>query len=187
MHKVTQQLKEIAHLVHYHHTFMLTFFVLLLVCSLVATLGNLLVIRALWKASSISATTKKLFLSLAFSDLAAGLFAQLMFAIIIAVMLRMTSNGNFNFEFLCPKIVTVCYFSGFLLPCASFLNVTAIAVYRLVTSKRVIIALACLWITSGVAASPYISFPRHSEMVTAITEFGGILATTTAYIRITRL
>ena len=45
------------------------------VFSPVAGLGNRLVIRALWKASSISANVRKLFLSLAFSDLAVGMFS----------------------------------------------------------------------------------------------------------------
>ena len=192
----TYKLKRLEQLVHQQGTFMLTFCVLLLICSLVATLGNLLVIRALWKASSISATIKKMFLSLAFSDLAVGLFAQLMVGVIIAVMLRMAANGDYNFDFLCPTIITACYFVKFLLACASFLNMTGIAVDRLlviclhlryqelVTSKRVIIALACLWITSGVAATVYISVPNHSDMVVAVIELIGILVTTVAYIRI---
>ena len=92
-----------------------------------ATFGNILVIRALWKASSIPANIKKLFLSLAVSDLAVGLFAQLMYA----VVLRMAVNGGHNFDLLCPTILTVCYFSLLPLACASFLNVTAIAVDRL--------------------------------------------------------
>ena len=86
---------------------MLSFCVFNLIFSLVATLGNLLVIRALCKASSIPATLKKLFLNLAVSDFAVGLFAQLMFGIIVAVMLKMAANGNFNFDFLCPRILTV--------------------------------------------------------------------------------
>ena len=48
-----------------------------LVFSVVAVLGNLLVIHALWKSSSIPATVKKLFLSLALSDLAVGMLPQL--------------------------------------------------------------------------------------------------------------
>ena len=44
--------------------------------SLVATLGNLLVIRALIKASTIPANVRKMFISLAFSDLAVGLLPQ---------------------------------------------------------------------------------------------------------------
>ena len=192
----TRALKQLEQRLHQHGTFMLTFCVLHLICSPVATLGNLLVIRALWKASSISATIKKMFLSLALSDLAVGLFAQLMVGVVFAEMSKMASNGNYNFDFLCPTVVTVCYLSAFLLACTSFLQVTAIAVDRLlaislhlryqelVTSKRVITALASLWLTSGVAASLYISLPNNNGIVMAITGLVGILLTNVAYIRI---
>ena len=74
--------------VSYRRSFSLCFCVLNFAFSLVATLGNLLVIRALMKNSTIPATVKKLFLSLAFSDLAVGLCSQLMTAIISAVILQ---------------------------------------------------------------------------------------------------
>ena len=197
----TYQLMKLEQLVSHFATFMMTFCVLHLICSLVATLANLLVIHALWKASSIPATIKKLFLSLAFSDFALGLIPQLMAGVIIAVMLRMAANENYNFDFLCPTIVTAVRFLMLLLSSASFLSVTAIAVDRLlaislhlryqelVTSKRVITALACLWITSGVAASVFISLPSRSasSMVVAVIEFVGILLTTVAYIRIYKI
>ena len=164
--------------------------------SLVAALGNLLVIRALWKASSIPANLKKLFESLAFSDLTVGFFAQPMFGIINTVMLKMAANGNYNFDFLCPRILVVCHFSLFLLACASFLSITAIAVDRLfavllhlryqelVTLKRVIIALVSFWVSSGVAASIYILLPKYNNLVAAIIEFAGLLLITVSNIRI---
>ena len=65
--------------------------------SLVATIGNLLAIYALWKASSIPDTLKKLLLSLALSDLAVGLFVQPMLCVNIAVMLNEASNENYDF------------------------------------------------------------------------------------------
>ena len=169
-----------------------------LICSLVATLGNLLVIRALWTASSIPVTIK-MFLSLAFSDLAVGLFAQLMVGVIIAEMLRMTSNGNNNFDFLCPTTVTVCLTPATVLACTSFLNVTAIAVDRLlaislhlryrefVTSKRVHIVIVSFWLASIVAASLFILLPNHSDMVAVINGSVGTLVTTVAYIHIYRV
>ena len=79
-------------LVYHTRSFSLCFCVLNFGFSLVATLGNLLVIRALMKNSTIPATVKKLFLSLAFSDLAVGLCSQLMTTIISAVMLKMASS-----------------------------------------------------------------------------------------------
>ena len=161
----------------------------------VAALGNILVIRALWKASSMPANIKKFFLSLVVSDLAVGLFAQLM----LAVVLRMATNEGHNFDLLCPTILTVCYFSFILLAYESFLNVTAIAVDRLlaitlhlryqelVTLERVIIALVSIWITSGVTASLFVSLNIHNIMVGVIVEFIGILFTTVAYIHIYRV
>ena len=168
--------------------------VLHFIFSPVATFGSILAIRALWKASSMPANVKKMFLSLAVSDLAVGLFAQLMYA----VFLRMAADGGHNFNLLCPTILTVLGFSSFLLPCASLLNVTAIAVDRLlaitlhlryrelVTSKRVVIALLIVWLTSGVASSLFVSLNIDNAMVVVIVEFVGILLTTVAYIHIYR-
>ena len=188
-------LKGLSRLVQFHRTTLLSLCVLHFIFSPVATFGNILAIRAMWKASSMSANIKKLFLSLAVSDLAVGLFAQLM----LAVVLRMAANGGHNFDLLCPTILTVCYFCLFLLACASFLNVTAIAVDRLlaitlhlryqelVTSKRVIIALISVWLTSGSAASLFVSLNIQNVTVGVIVEFVGILLTTVAYIRIYRV
>ena len=158
---------------------------------------NLVVIRTLCKASSIPATLKKLFLSLAVSDFAVGLFAQLVFGILVAVMLKIAYNGNFNFDFLCPRILTVCYFAIYLLTCASFLTIVYIAVDRvlavyfhlryqeLVTSKRVAVALVSLWLKSVAAASSsFISLPDQNNMVVVSFEFFGLLVTTVGYVGI---
>ena len=145
-------LKDLSRLVQFHRTTLLSLCVLNFIFSPVATFGNILVIRALLKASSMPANIKKLFLSLAVSDLAVGLLAQLM----LSVVLRITANGGHNFDLLCPTILIVRYFLLFLFAGASFLNVTAIAVDRLlaitlhlqyrelVTSKPVIIAFVSI-------------------------------------------
>ena len=191
-----ERLQRLAQLVHQHSTFMFTLCVLNFILSLVATLGNFLVIRAIWKASSMPANLKKTFLSLAFSDLAVGLFSQLMQGVIMAVMLKMAANQNYNFDFLCPTVLTICYLPMFFLACASFLNITVIAVDRLlavslhlryhelVTSRRVVIALVSLWLTSGVASSIIISLTKHFGMVAVVVGWIGFLLTTVAYIRI---
>ena len=77
----------------------------LLFFSFLTFLGTLLVIHAMWKASSILANIKKLFLSLAFSEIAVGFFGQLMLGVIIAVMLAIEATGKFGFFSL--AIVTV--------------------------------------------------------------------------------
>ena len=122
----TRLLDYFVKLVSYRRSFFLGFCVLNFVFSLVATLGNLLVIRALMKNSTIPATVKKLFLSLAFSDLAVGLLPQLMTAIISAVMLKMASSGD-DLAFFCPTVLIVLLYFQFLLASASFRNVTVIA------------------------------------------------------------
>lgn len=179
-----------------HRALMLTICVLNFTSSLFATLGNLLVIHALWKASSIPANLKKLFLSLAFSDLAVGSFAQLMYGIIIAVTLKKVDNKDYNFDYLCPTVTTISYIANYFLACATFLNITATAVdrllavslhlryYELVTSKRVTIILVSLWLTSGLATCLYMAFPTVRNVVTIVLECVGLLLTTVAYIRL---
>ena len=156
-----EELSEQLSLVDSHRGFIEAFCILNLTFALIAALENLLVFHALWKSSTIPATVKKLFLSLVVSDFAAGILAQLMFGVIIAVMLKKTSNGDQSIASFCPTILNLCYFLLVLLCSASFLTITAIAVDRLlsislhlryrelVTPKRVIIVLMALWLTSG--------------------------------------
>ena len=84
--------------------------------------GNLVAVFALLKTSSITANLKKLFLSLACSGLAVGLW-QLVIGVITTAML---TNGNY--DFLCLAILTVATFFSSFLVCASFLTIAAIAV-----------------------------------------------------------
>lgn len=192
----TQTLERYKSLVHFHRTPMLVLSVLNLTFSVVATLGNLLVIRALRKSSSISTTLKNLFLSLAVSDLAVALIPQLMLGVNIAVMLHMEASEKHNIDAFCPEILIIYRFFGMFLASSSFLTVTAIAIDRflaislhlryqeLVTSKRIIIALMCLWLSSAIAASMFISIPENNRMVVAVIELYGLLVTTVVYIHI---
>ena len=121
-------------LVSHRRSFSLGFCVLNFVFSLGATLGNLLVIRALMKASTIPATVKKLLLSLAFSDLALGLLPQLMTPLLTAVMLKMASSGD-DLAFFCPTVLIVLLYFMYLLAVACFLNVTVIAFDRVLVFR----------------------------------------------------
>ncbi|XP_073237404.1 melanocortin receptor 4-like [Porites lutea] len=181
-------------LVSQRRSFSLGFCVLNFVFSLVATLGNLLVIRALMKTSTIPATIKKLFLSLAFSDLAVGLCPQLITAIISAVLLKMASSED-DLAFFCPTVLIVLLYFMHLLAVASFLNVMVIALDRLlavslhlryqelVTPTRVTIVLVSLWLTSCVSAFLYIFLLKGIAVAAVITVIGYVL-TTLAYVRI---
>ena len=191
----TRFLDYFVQLVSYRRSLSLGFCVLNFVFSLVATLGNLLVIRALMKTSTIPATVKKLFLSLAFSDLAVGLCSQLMTAIISAVMLKMASSED-DLAFFCPTVLIVLLYFMHLLAVASFLNVIVIAFDRLlavslhlryqelVTPIRVTIVLVSLWLTSCVVAFLYIFPPKGTAMPAAGISALGYVLTTLAYIRI---
>ena len=130
--------------------------VLHLVFCPVATLGNALAIRALWKASSLPPNLRKLLLSLAFCDLAVGLFAHPTFAAVFVISAALKLNVQ------CQPILTISFFVMLCVAWASFVNVTAIAVDRLlivslhlryaelVTSKRVTIILVAIWLISCV-------------------------------------
>ena len=191
------KLDHLRKLVELQRIFMYILCVLYLLFSIVASIGNLTVIYALWKASSMPSTVKKLFLSLAFSDLAVGILSQPMFGVIIAVMLSIAYADRYiSYTSFCPTILSVFYFFNFLLSCASFMNVTAIAVDRLlaislhlryhefITSKRVISALVCLWIVSFIVATLFIVLPNGNDMVAAITVCLGLFLASVAYIRI---
>ena len=194
-HYCSQTLDSLLKLVHHSRSSILAFCVLHFTFSLVATLGNLLVIRALIKASTIPANVRKMFISLAFSDLAVGLLPQLMDAIIYAVVWKMASRGE-NLAFLCPTVLSVLSYFVYSLIAASFLNVTVIAGDRLlavslhlryqelVTARRLTTVLVSVWIISCVFPILYILFPKEIEMVTAIISLIGYALTTVAYVRI---
>ena len=123
-------LKGLPQLARYQRTIFFSFCVSHFAFSLVTSLGNILVIRALFTALSTPANIEKLFLSLAFSDLAVGLVSQLMTGIIYAEILKIVSEGDYNLTSLCPTVLNL-YYYVFFLCAASFLTVTAIAFDRL--------------------------------------------------------
>ena len=191
----SQMLDTFLKLVHHSRSSILAFCVSHFTFSLVATLGNLLVIRALIKASTIPANVRKMFISLAFSDLAVGLLPQLMDAIIYAVVWKMASRGE-NLAFLCPTVLSVLSYFVYSLIAASFLNVNVIAGDRLlavslhlryqelVTARRLTTVLVSVWIISCVFPILYILFPKEIEMVTGIIAIIGYALAIVVYVRI---
>lgn len=197
-HFCNQELEKLAQIANNHGTFMLAYCVLNLIFPLVTSLENILVIHALWNASSIPANIKKFFLSLAFSDLAVGLVAQLMSGVMVTALI-IAEYKNYSKAFLCPTILTFCYFVSFFLAGASFFTVIAIGIDRflaitlhlryrdVVTSSRVFMTLVSVWLMSGVAACIYVSLIYTSELVIVIIEIVGLFLTTVVYIRIYRV
>ena len=184
---------------YHHRTSATTVCALGFVFSLVAVVGNILIIRALLKASSIPTNLKTLFCSLAFSDLAVGLFAQLSISAIMVVILNMKVDGTNNFEFLCPVILSAYNFFAFLLASASLLTITATTVDRLlsvslhlryhelVTTRRVAVLLVFLWVISIAAAFAFISVPKQSGIISVVVQWIAFLFTSWAYSRISKV
>ena len=194
-----QKLEEYNVLLHRYRPVLLAFCVLNLGFAVLATVENVLVIHALRSSSTLPGNLKKMFLSLAFSDFAVGFLGQSMLGIITAIMLKMTANGNYDLDFLCPTLITVCYSVIYFFTCVSFFTIIAIAVDRLlviflhlryhelVTSKRVIFTFASLWMACGVATFIFTQLPNHQIIFVAVIEICGLLVATTAYIYIYRV
>ena len=194
------KLAESVELVLHKEAFMTTLCWLNIVSSLVTVIGNLVVIFALWKSSSITISMKALFLNLAVSDLAVGLLVQQMFIAVTFVMLKTEQAGHpSRFDFLCPITMTMFWFLLYLFAVSSFLSVAAIAVDRLlavslhlrysqlITLKNVVLIILFLWTTSAIGATVFILLPRYNDMVAVCLEFSGLLATSVAYFYIYRV
>lgn len=191
-----KRLGELVKLAELQNRFLLSLCVLNFIFCIVAILGNLLVIRALWKASRMPSTLKAMFLSLAFSDLGVGALVQPMHGVIIAVILAKDASGNYDADFFCPTFVTMYLSTAYFFSVASFLSIVTIAVDRLlavslhlryhefVTTKRVVIVMVVLWLTSGLVTLVYISLPNYNDIVAVVLEVLGLLVTSVAYFRI---
>ena len=121
--------------------------------AITATLGNVLILIALRKVSSVHPPTKLLFRCLAFTDLCVGLILQPLFSTIMLNDVTM----NINLKTL-NHIVELNYASSFILCGVSIFTSTAISVDRLlalmlglryrhvVTSRRVRASIICFWL-----------------------------------------
>lgn len=191
-----KRLEELVKLAELQNHFLLCLCISTFVFCIVTIVGNLLFIRALWKAKLMSPSLKAMFLSLALSDLAVGLIVQPIHGIIIAVVLAKFAGGNYNAEFLCPTFVTMYLSSAYFFAGASFLSIVAIAIDRLlavslhlrynefVTKKRVVTALVMLWSTSGLVTLLYVALPNYNDIVAVVLEITGLLVSSVAYVRI---
>ena len=141
--------------------------------SLVAVFANILILYALYKASSLHSPSKAMLCSLALSDLGVGAIVQPLF-----VAYRWAQiNGNL------PNLCTagiISHIEGSHLSAVSFLTMTAISLDRLlslvlrvhyqsvVTLRRVFVVLASIWITAGVWASTWTRNQRSYSLMSII-------------------
>ena len=190
-----KKLEELVVVIRFKPMTYLSICVLNALFSFVATIGNLLVIRALWKASSVTSTLKKMFLSLAFCDLAVGLFSQPALAALYGATVNQAASGNYDFDVYCPVIISLVMAPTFFLVGVSFSMIAAIAVDRLlalsihlryqelVTEKRVNFALVVLWLSNVLGTFVFMELPSHNELLAVIIQVIGLLITV-AYFRI---
>lgn len=117
----------------------------------------------------------------------------------VAVTFRMAATENYDLNQLCSTTLTVCHFSWFILVGSSLPTLTAIAVDRLlaislhlrytelVTPKRLITAIALVWVTSFGAALVRFYFNKNSRIMDIPGVSVGLLVTTVAYVQIYRV
>ena len=164
--------------------------VLNIILSITATLGNILILIALRKVSSLHPPTKLLFRCLAFTDLCVGLISQPLYA--VAVMPRST---KMNRELLSYFIIGN-YVSSYILCGVSALTSTAISVDRLlalllglryrqvVTLRRVRALLLCLWSLSIFGGSMYLWSIRVTLITVAFFLILCLVTSAFSYIKI---
>lgn len=123
--------------------------------STTATLGNLLVLVAIWRSSNLRSPSITLLFGLAISDMFVGLIAEPLY---IGLKVELFKNSN-NLRS-CTLLYLTCISSAILTE-ATLLTVTAISVDRymaiylhlryeqVVTEKRTRILILCLWIACG--------------------------------------
>ena len=120
--------------------------------SITSSLGNILILIALRKVTSLHPPTKLLFQCLAITDLGVGLTSQPLLATVLLIDYR---NVNWNVIESCLSLI----FCGVSMNISTALSLDRLLAlllglrYRhVVTLKRVRIAVACCWLTALVAA-----------------------------------
>ena len=129
------------------------FFVVNIVLSITAFLGNNLILAALHKESSLHPPSKLLYRNLAATDLCVGIIAEpLCVAYLMSVMIK-----RWN---ICRYLFVVAFTTGYILASVSLFTLTAISVDRLlallsglkykrvVTLKRTYLTVIALWAVS---------------------------------------
>ena len=150
---------------------------------------NIVTIYAIHKTSAMAKTLKTLLLSLAFSDVAVGLFSQPIYTFFLVKWLQL-ENINCN-------TYQVLNISGYLFSTASFLGVVAVSVDRflavhlhlryqeLVTRKRVVVVvigkwLCCVFVSLMLLWGP----PSALDLIDSVVTAFGFTVTFVVYIRI---
>ena len=150
---------------------------------------NIVTIYAIHKTSAMAKTLKTLLLSLAFSDVAVGLFSQPIYTFSLVKWLQL-ENINCN-------TYQVLNISGYLFSTASFLGVVAVSVDRflavhlhlryqeLVTHKRVVVVVIGKWLCSAFVSSITLwGLPSARNIIESVVAAFGFIITIVVYTRI---
>ena len=142
------------------------------ILSITATLGNLLIFVAIWRSVHLRSPSMILLSGLAVSDLCVGLISEPLFIALDVIILKKNTASCF--------LTSINVMAFTFLTDVSLLTITAISVDRylaiychlryeqVVTKTRVKIAIASLWIISGLHLLTLISGNETLSTVTAI-------------------
>ena len=150
---------------------------------------NIVTIYAIHKTSAMAKTLKTLLLSLAFSDVAVGLFSQPIYTFFLVKWLQL-ENINCN-------TYQVLNISGYLFSTASFLGVVAVSVDRflavhlhlryqeLVTHRRVVVVVIGKWLCSAFFSLITLwGLTGAQEIIESVLAAFGFIVTFVVYIKI---
>ena len=166
----------------------------LLVCllnaflSYTATMLNIVTIHAIRKTPSLSKNLKTLLLSLAVSDLGAGLLAQPMYVVHLVSMdwnENTETSKTYNAIYIAVLVPTNLFifatlFLAIILCTDRFMAIHYYLTYQeLVTHKRVVTAVVSTWVLSGLFSLTRLWIPKSiMSVVFGITELACIIAAT---------
>ena len=150
---------------------------------------NIVTIYAIHKTSAMAKTLKTLLLSLAFSDVAVGLFSKAIYTFFLVKWLQL-ENINCN-------TYQVLNISGYLFSTASFLGVVAVSVDRflavhlhlryqeLVTHRRVVVVVIGKWLCSAFFSLITLwGLTGAQEIIESVLAAFGFIVTFVVYIKI---
>ena len=150
---------------------------------------NIVTIYAIHKTSAMAKTLKTLLLSLAFSDLAVGLFSQPLYTFFLVKCLQLDNLNCDTYQ--------VLIISGYLFSTASFFGVVTVSVDRflavhlhlryqeLVTHRRVVVVVIGKWLCSAfVSLITLWGLPGTRDLIGSVVAAFGFIVTFVVYTRI---
>lgn len=160
-----------------------------IILAIVTTLENLVILIAIWRKPTLQVPSNILLFFLALSDLGVGLFVQPF--IVVYTVAKLQGFLSMACVSLQAAAVLSTYLCGI-----SLLSITAVSIDRylalylhlrykqLVTNNRVIKALVCTWLCTGLALVPWIWYPKVISNITVAVGLGCIFVTTYCFCRI---